>query len=444
MFYSRTLSEKCLQFDREKKEFEEQIKSLTQISQTQRDQFNQLQQQFSENKERLNQLEKESVELMSLQQKLIETESELNAMRLNINRRNEEIAILKKELPENSKNRLVDTQTTMSPKSSRLSMSPLRTGKTAHELDNLRNENNKLKSVQKSLENELHELRRSSNQVRKLKRHSTHDDTRRISGFDSCMIDIGIQTDPASENCRCAEFCKQIDKLKEDIIIRESRYFTLKRDTGVDALNEEVARLKSTVTTTKSDLNTTKINLDRLTDKYNTLKLKSSMTLIKAPRVENSVQTDDSEYSSSGRTFSGEMDLQRANERSEKYKRAYAAKQNEFVDLKAELDQFKIQVGKENERKAVEAVQLKKKLDDISAKYSDVKVICNHRLEELQALGEQLKKTDAELTVTKKKYDKAKTILMSRTTELDELKQKNRRLQATNTSKNNENVPDNF
>lgn len=426
MFYFRTLSEKCLQFDREKKE------------------FNKLQQHFNENEERLNQLENDSIQLKSLQQKFIKTETELNAMRANINSRNEEIAILKKELEERPKNRLVDTHTTMSPKPTRSSMSPLPTGKTALELNDLRNENNKLKSMQKSLENELQDLRRSSNQVRKIKRHSTHDDTRRISGFDSCLIDIGTQTDPVSENCRCAEFCKQIEKLKEDIIIKDARYFTLKRNAGIDALNDEVAQLKLTLTTTKSDLNTTKINLDRLTDKYNTLKLKNSIAFTKSQRVEVSIQTDDSEYSGSGRTFSGEMDLQRANERCEKYKKAYVAKQKEFIEVKTALDKFKFEVANEDERKAVEAVQLKKKLDDISAKYSDVKVICNHRLEELQALGEQLKKTEAELTFMKKKYDKAKTILMSRTTELEELKQKNRRLQPPNGNENNENVPNNF
>lgn len=445
VFYCRALSEECLQFDREKKEFEAKIESITQNSHIQRDQFNTLQQQFNENTKRLNQLlEKDSVELKSLQQQLIETESELSAMRVSINSRNEEIATLKRELQEKPKNRLVDTQTTMSPKPGRASMSPLRTGKTALELDHLRNENHKLKSMQKSLENELQELRRSSNQVRKIKRHSTHDDTRRISGFDSCMLDIGTQTDPASENCRCTEFCKQIDKLKEEIIIKEARYFTLKRDTGVDALNEEVARLKSTLTTTKTDLNTTKAHLDRLTDKYSTLKLRSTMTLIKAPRVDVSVQTDDSAYSSCGRTFSGEMDLQRAHERCEKYKRAYAAKQNEFCDVKAAFEKFKCEVASEKERLAGDAEQLKRKFDDVSAKYSDVKVICNHRLAELQTLGERLKKTDAELTLMKKKYDKAKTILMSRTTELEELKQKNQRLQTATGNKNNENVPNNF
>lgn len=96
-FYSRAVSEKCLQLSNEKNEFEAQIESLTQNSQLHRDQFNELQEQFNENKKLLNQLLLEKDELGSLQQQLIETESQLNTMKLNVNNRDEEISILKKK-----------------------------------------------------------------------------------------------------------------------------------------------------------------------------------------------------------------------------------------------------------------------------------------------------------------------------------------------------------
>lgn len=46
IFNLRALSEKCLQFDHEKKDFEAQIKSLTQNNQIQLDQFDEVQQQL--------------------------------------------------------------------------------------------------------------------------------------------------------------------------------------------------------------------------------------------------------------------------------------------------------------------------------------------------------------------------------------------------------------
>lgn len=59
IFYLRALSEKCQQFDHEKKDFEAQIKSLTQNNQIQLDQFNELEQQLSETKNAKQSLESE-------------------------------------------------------------------------------------------------------------------------------------------------------------------------------------------------------------------------------------------------------------------------------------------------------------------------------------------------------------------------------------------------
>lgn len=49
MFYLRALKEKCLQFDQERKDFEAQIKLLSQNNQMQSDQLNELQQQLVQN-----------------------------------------------------------------------------------------------------------------------------------------------------------------------------------------------------------------------------------------------------------------------------------------------------------------------------------------------------------------------------------------------------------
>lgn len=92
-FIYRALSEKCLQFDRERKEFETKIESITQNSQLQRNEFNELQRKFNENTDRSNQLD--SDELKSLRGKLSDTESELSALRIKIESRDEEIALLK-------------------------------------------------------------------------------------------------------------------------------------------------------------------------------------------------------------------------------------------------------------------------------------------------------------------------------------------------------------
>lgn len=329
----------------------------------------------------------------------------------------------------------LDTSLEMNMKTARTSTSPMR--KSAADINRLLHENNNLKSMQRTLESEIEELRRSSHQVRKIKRHSTHDDTRRISGFDACMIDLGTQTEPSSENCRCNEFCTIIDKLRQDIVIKDARYFTFRRDTGVDTLNEEIAHLKSSLTSTKTELNVLKSNFERLTDKYNTLKLKNSMT--KCTTAEVFVQTDDQVQSIGGRTFSSNMDLQHAIERAEKYKRAYLSKEEEYLKIKEAFGKVKkkyMELTAECESKSGQTVQSAKRLDDICVKYSHIKQVCVHRLERINALEKEKAIIEEEMSKLKKKYDMSKQLLQTRSTEFEE----SRRRDLTN----NENIPDNF
>lgn len=80
------------------------------------------------------------------------------------------------------------------------------------DIDSLIDENKSLKSMQKHLEKEVDELRNSNNCVRKIKRQSIHDDTRRLSGFDSTMIDLGTQTDPVDDMCACKDMAQQVSQ----------------------------------------------------------------------------------------------------------------------------------------------------------------------------------------------------------------------------------------
>lgn len=112
------------------------------------------------------------------------------------------------------------------------------------DIDHLMKENRELKSSHQRLEHELDELRASSRQTRKSKRQSAHDDTRRISGFDWNTNDAGIQTDPSSELCRCSEFVDKIDQLKRDIVIKDSKYNTLKANAGIEVAKLENDELK--------------------------------------------------------------------------------------------------------------------------------------------------------------------------------------------------------
>lgn len=114
------------------------------------------------------------------------------------------------------------------------------------DFDNLIKEHRDLKKSHERLVHEIDELRQSSRQTRKSKRLSLHDDTRRISGFDWNTNEIGIQTDPSTELCRCSEFVEKIAQLKRDIVIKDSKYNTLKANAGIERAkydNDELKRV---------------------------------------------------------------------------------------------------------------------------------------------------------------------------------------------------------
>lgn len=78
------------------------------------------------------------------------------------------------------------------------------------DMQKLRDENRLLQTQQQQLQEEIDTLRKSTNCDRKKKRQSIHDDTRRLSGFDATMIDIGQQTDPVDQKCACIELSYKV------------------------------------------------------------------------------------------------------------------------------------------------------------------------------------------------------------------------------------------
>lgn len=135
----------------------------------------------------------------------------------------------------------------------RKSKSPAKGPHAAIDVDHLLRENLHLKTSHQRLIDELDEVRTLSRQDRKSKRHSTHDDTRRISGFDTNLIEMETQTDPTDELCRCTEFDAIIKQLKRNILIKDAQFNTFKLHTGIEAIKSENEDLKSVSIANKID-----------------------------------------------------------------------------------------------------------------------------------------------------------------------------------------------
>lgn len=282
------------------------------------------------------------------------------------------------------------------PGNSRQSLSPKPPGKHV-DIELLLRENSHLKSMQTSLENEVDELRRNTQNTRKIKRHSTHDDTRRISGFDACMLDIGTQSDPVSELCRCNEFSATIEKLRQDIILKDAQFSSFKMYTGVDSLKKANEKLKDD----KSKLDTQYITLTAkykvLVEKYEHLQLKHEMATTKPNALDGSTQTDvqPAQASANGLPFCASMDLLHAKERAENYKKAYFEKEKELKELKnvhGKLQDEYDSIIKQNVSTSTEHENMCRKIaDQLSLahdKYNKVKQIAEHRRNERIKLEE--------------------------------------------------------
>lgn len=240
----------------------------------------------------------------------------------------------------------------------------------------------------------------------------------------------------------------QIRKLRQENVIIEARFATFKLSTGVDELKEQVKTLKDELSTYKSKYSRLNVDYENLTDRYGELKVKSAIAQQKPSTADNHTQTDPPKF---GATFVEQMDLQRAVQRAEKYKKAYEQAVTTFNELKTKYEQL--------EAKHIEMVKL---LEEIQPKYKETKRICNYRwnvigeLEaaktelqqreaalkaELNTLKEQLitfENTTKELDRFKRKYDVAKGICDGRRLEIERL---SKIIQEKST--NNENVPQN-
>lgn len=78
------------------------------------------------------------------------------------------------------------------------------------DIEKLRDENRILHTQQQQLQQEISDLRKSTNGDRKKKRQSIHDDTRRISGYDATMIEMEVQTDPVDQKCACIDLNNKV------------------------------------------------------------------------------------------------------------------------------------------------------------------------------------------------------------------------------------------
>lgn len=300
---------------------------------------------------------------------------------------------------------------------------------TSVDVDNLLRENHSLKSSQQRLMNELDDLRTTSQQIRKSKRHSTHDDTRRISGFNSNLIDVHIQTDPVNEMCRCIEFDAKIARLKRDILIKDAKFNTFQKHTGVDALkreNEELQKARTDIRVECDALKRENVELQKtlssLRDEY---ELQRTEHLRIAPKYErakqklvkflnaeanspifahSSTQTaNEDDDTATGGSYVAQMNVYKLDEKYQACKKAYRQMRESYEQLQAEH------------------TNCSETLETLKRKYEKVKLLCVHRQSEIERLqhAEEVWRTEMENLQTK--YTNAKTIIQHRGNEIDKL-----------------------
>lgn len=233
--------------------------------------------------------------------------------------------------------------------------------------------------------------------------------------------------------------------MRKEKIIVEAKFATFKLSTGVDELKDKVKALQQDVSNFKAKYNSLKYDYDHVNDKYEELKVRSAVAQQKPTTVDEFSQTDPPKF---GATFVEQMDLQRAVQRAEKYKKAYEQTVTAYNELKPKYEQLEAK---------------HKELSDFwtltKPKYTETKRICNNRLTKIQELENaklDLQRSEAALTaeliILKEKF--AETLK-----ELDRFKRKyemakklcdNRRLDIERLTKaveegsaNNENVPHN-
>lgn len=284
---------------------------------------------------------------------------------------------------------------------------------TSVDVDNLLRENHNLKTSTQRLMDELEDFRATTRQTRKSKRHSTHDDTRRISGFNSNLIDIEVQTEPTSELCRCNEFNATIVQLRRDIVIKDAKFNTFKMHTGVDALKRENAELHLTLSTMRTELNQQRTEHQRIAEKYERAKRKlGELLAIEADKpifshASTQTITEDGDEITAGGSYVFQMNVYKLQEK-------YQASKKSFLQLKEMYDALKV----EHERS-------KEVADMVKRKYDQLKTLCLYRQTEIDRiqkveaeLQKKMEKTKSELDILKVKYASAKLVIHHRGNEL--------------------------
>lgn len=108
----------------------------------------------------------------------------------------------------------------------------------------------KIRDLEKKLENlnnERDELRQSQNNDRKSRRHSTHDSMRLFSlplNDITMASDANTQTDPTDALCSCVDMATKIEKLKRDLLIKESQFYTYKMNIEINPWQKEKAAME--------------------------------------------------------------------------------------------------------------------------------------------------------------------------------------------------------
>lgn len=188
--------------------------------------------------------------------------------------------------------------------------------------------------------------------------------------------------------------------MRLDVTAWESKYETFRRSTGIDQLITEKNTLKSDLTTAKSKLSRVNIDHENLKDKYEELKIKLAIKLQKPATADASAQCD---VQLTGATFVQQMNLDHANQRAEKYKKAYLEISTNLNQLKAAYEQLKSQqkssttagntaeygqlkvqyekIKSDHEKCVQKHLEAAEFLDKFKVKYEATKGICNSRLE---------------------------------------------------------------
>lgn len=254
----------------------------------------------------------------------------------------------------------------------------------------------------------------TAQQSRKSKRYSTHDDTRRVSGFNASQ-DVHVQTDPSNELCRCTEFAQKISSLKRDILIKDAQFNSFKTYTGIDAIKRENEQLKTKLSDVSKELAQLNTEHDRVSGKYERAKEKLVEFLNAKHNKPELVSTYTQTIGENGDTatvgsFVYEMNVNKLNEKYQLCKKNYLEQKEKYEKLQIEM------------------AKITKTMETFKGKYEGAKTICVHRQSQIDRLSateidllDKLEKAKTELEVVQSKYDKAKMLIQHRGKEIERL-----------------------